>query len=166
VRLSYAIGVAQPVSIDLETFGTSRYARGDLLEMIDAEFDLRPAAIRQRLGLNRPIYRQTAVYGHFGRDDLDLPWERRDAWAGLERRSRGFPQRTDQELVDQLNQVLASPGWVSAKGRLLYALRAELAARGLEPPIEERNGIYIFGHRRRYELADGEVREVTGEEAG
>ena len=51
MRLSYAIGVAQPVSIDLETFGTSRYARGDLLEMIDAEFDLRPAAIRQRLGI-------------------------------------------------------------------------------------------------------------------
>ena len=78
IQLSYAIGVAQPTSIMVDTFGTSKLREDQLVEMIRKHFDLRPAGIIKMLDLRRPIYKQTAAYGHFGRDDQDLPWEKLD----------------------------------------------------------------------------------------
>lgn len=78
VQLAYAIGVAKPVSVRVDTFGTSTIDEGKIEKLVDKHFDLRPAAIIKVLDLRRPIYRQTAAYGHFGRTDLDLPWEKTD----------------------------------------------------------------------------------------
>ena len=78
VQLSYAIGVAQPTSVMVDTFGTSSLSNEELVNIIREHFDLRPAGIIKMLDLRRPIYKQTAAYGHFGRNDLDLPWERLD----------------------------------------------------------------------------------------
>ncbi len=83
IQLSYAIGVAQPTSINVNTFGTGKLSNSRLLEIIRKEFVLRPAGIIRMLDLRRPIYRQTASYGHFGRDDLSLPWEKTDKAAVL-----------------------------------------------------------------------------------
>jgi S-adenosylmethionine synthetase len=83
VQLSYAIGVARPTSIAVETFGTGRIGDERILELVNAHFDLRPAAIIKQLDLRRPIYQATAAYGHFGRDDIDAPWERTDKAAAL-----------------------------------------------------------------------------------
>lgn len=78
VQLAYAIGVAQPVSISINTFGTSDLPESKLIEAVRKNFDLRPAGIIEMLDLRRPIYKQTAAYGHFGRTDIDLPWEQTD----------------------------------------------------------------------------------------
>ncbi len=78
IQLSYAIGVAQPTSVMVDTFGTGKISDEKLVDIIRENFDLRPAGIIKMLDLRRPIYRQTAAYGHFGRTDLDLPWERLD----------------------------------------------------------------------------------------
>ncbi len=78
IQLSYAIGVAQPTSVMVDTFGTGKIDDDKLVEIIRENFDLRPAGIIKMLDLRRPIYKQTAAYGHFGRNDLDLPWERLD----------------------------------------------------------------------------------------
>lgn len=78
IQLSYAIGVAQPTSIMVDTFGTGKLSDEKLVEIIRENFDLRPAGIIKMLDLRRPIYKQTAAYGHFGRNDLDLPWEKLD----------------------------------------------------------------------------------------
>ncbi|ERI89454.1 methionine adenosyltransferase [Clostridiales bacterium oral taxon 876 str. F0540] len=78
IELAYAIGVAKPVSIEVDTFGTGKISDDKIIEIINKVFDLRPAAIIRDLDLRRPIYRQTAAYGHFGRTDVDLPWERLD----------------------------------------------------------------------------------------
>ncbi|HBF3623924.1 TPA: methionine adenosyltransferase [Clostridioides difficile] len=78
IQLSYAIGVAHPTSVMVDTFGTGKVSDERLIEIIRGNFDLRPAGIIQMLNLRRPIYKQTAAYGHFGRNDLDLPWERLD----------------------------------------------------------------------------------------
>ena len=78
IQLSYAIGVAHPTSISVETFGTGKLESTKLVEIIRENFDLRPAGIIKMLNLRRPIYKQTAAYGHFGRNDLDLPWEKLD----------------------------------------------------------------------------------------
>ena len=78
IQLAYAIGVAKPVSILVDTFGTGKIADEAISELVEKNFDLRPAAIIRDLGLRRPIYRQTAAYGHFGRTDVDLPWEHTD----------------------------------------------------------------------------------------
>ncbi len=78
LQVAYAIGVAHPVSVLVETFGTGKIAEEKIAELVRQFFDLRPAAIIHHLDLRRPIYRQTAAYGHFGRPDLDLPWERTD----------------------------------------------------------------------------------------
>lgn len=78
IQLSYAIGVAQPTSVMADTFGTGKLSDEKLTEIVRENFDLRPAGIIKMLDLRRPIYRQTAAYGHFGRNDLDLPWERLD----------------------------------------------------------------------------------------
>lgn len=78
IQLSYAIGVAQPTSINVDTFGTGKLGSERLVEIVREHFDLRPAGIIKMLDLRRPIYKQTAAYGHFGRNDLDLPWEKLD----------------------------------------------------------------------------------------
>ena len=78
VQLAYAIGVAQPVSIAVDTFGTGTVSEDALIDAVRSSFDLRPAGIINMLDLRRPIYKQTAAYGHFGRTDVDLPWERTD----------------------------------------------------------------------------------------
>ena len=83
VQVAYAIGVAHPVSVMVETFGTERVSRGRILELISEHFDLRPGAFRQYLRLHRPIYQKTAAYGHFGREDHDFTWERTDKAAAL-----------------------------------------------------------------------------------
>lgn len=78
IQLSYAIGVAQPTSVNIDTFGTGKIDGDKLTEIVRENFDLRPAGIIKMLDLRRPIYKQTAAYGHFGRNDLDLPWEKLD----------------------------------------------------------------------------------------
>jgi len=83
LQVSYAIGVARPLSLAIETFGTGRVPDDKILELIQKHFDFRPAAIIRELDLRRPIYHATAAYGHFGRDDIDAPWERTDKAAIL-----------------------------------------------------------------------------------
>ena len=78
IQLAYAIGVARPMSISVETFGSGQVGDAEIVGLVERHFDLRPGAIIRDLGLRRPIYKQTATYGHFGRDDLDLPWEQTD----------------------------------------------------------------------------------------
>jgi len=85
IQIAYAIGVASPVSISVETFGTAKVPDERITECIEKTFDLRPAAIIRTLDLRRPIYQQTAAYGHFGRTDLDLPWEKLDRVEELRR---------------------------------------------------------------------------------
>ena len=87
VQLAYAIGVAQPVSIAVETFGTGKVAEQDIVSYIRELFDLRPAGIIKMLDLRRPIYKQTAAYGHFGRTDIDVPWEQTDKAALLKEKA-------------------------------------------------------------------------------
>ncbi|MED1741456.1 methionine adenosyltransferase [Bacillus swezeyi] len=89
VQLAYAIGVAQPVSISIDTFGTGKASEEKLIEVVRRNFDLRPAGIIKMLDLRRPIYKQTAAYGHFGRLDLDLPWERTDKADQLRKEALG-----------------------------------------------------------------------------
>ena len=79
IQLSYAIGVSEPTSISVTTFGTGKLSDEKICEIVKKEFDLRPASIIKTLDLKKPMYKQTAAYGHFGRDDLDLTWERLDA---------------------------------------------------------------------------------------
>ena len=83
VQVAYAIGVAHPVSVSVETFGTEKVGRGRIAELIDQHFDLRPGAFREELKLHRPIYQKTAAYGHFGRDDADFTWESTSKAAAL-----------------------------------------------------------------------------------
>lgn len=90
VQLAYAIGVAHPVSIAVDTFGTGKLPEAQLVELVAENFDLRPAGIINMLDLRRPIYRQTAAYGHFGRTDVELPWEQTDKAAVLEEQAKRF----------------------------------------------------------------------------
>ena len=83
VQLSYAIGVARPLSVFVETFGTGKIEDEKIAEIVDKHFDLRPGAIIRDLNLRRPIYRKTAAYGHFGREDADFTWEKTDKAAEL-----------------------------------------------------------------------------------
>ena len=78
VQVAYAIGVAKPVSVMVETFGTEKIGRARIIELVEEHFDLRPGAFRRELDLHRPIFRQTAAYGHFGREVPDFTWERTD----------------------------------------------------------------------------------------
>jgi S-adenosylmethionine synthetase len=89
VQISYVIGVAHPLSVSIETFGTAKVKPGLITSLINKHFDLRPAAIIRDLNLRRPIYLQTASYGHFGRDDLDLPWEKTDKAETLKKEALG-----------------------------------------------------------------------------
>ncbi|MFI5389314.1 MAG: methionine adenosyltransferase [Candidatus Eremiobacterales bacterium] len=98
IQVAYAIGVAKPVYVLIECFGTNRVEESEIAKLVDAHFDLRPGAIIEAFDLRRPIYRQTATYGHFGRPDLNLPWERtdlaailRDA-AGIKENEEAFPR--------------------------------------------------------------------------
>ncbi len=85
IQLSYAIGVAQPTSVMVDTFGTGKVSDEKLVDIVRENFDLRPAGIIKMLDLRRPIYKQTAAYGHFGRNDLDLPWEKLDKAEALKK---------------------------------------------------------------------------------
>jgi len=78
VQVAYAIGVAHPVSVMVETFGTERISRAQITQLVEEHFDLRPGAFRNYLDLHRPIYQKTAAYGHFGREDHDFTWEKTD----------------------------------------------------------------------------------------
>ena len=78
IQIAYAIGVAEPSSISVDTFGTSKYSETELIKIIKENFKLTPKGIIETLDLRRPIYLQTAAYGHFGRTDIDLPWEKLD----------------------------------------------------------------------------------------
>jgi len=89
IQVSYSIGVARPLSVSVETFGTAKVDQKLILKLIDKHFDIRPEAIIQTFDLRRPIYRQTACYGHFGRDDLDLPWEKTDKAEVLKKEALG-----------------------------------------------------------------------------
>jgi S-adenosylmethionine synthetase len=95
IQVAYAIGVAKPVSVFVECFGTNRIEESRIAELVDAHFDLRPGAIISRFQLRRPIYRQTATYGHFGRPDLNLPWEKTDVAETL-RKAAGIKQNEEQ----------------------------------------------------------------------
>jgi S-adenosylmethionine synthetase len=92
IQVAYAIGVAHPLSVNVETFGTGSIPDERISSLVLEFFDLRPGAIIRDLGLRRPIYRPVSVYGHFGRDDLDLPWERTDKAAAL-RKAAGLNGR-------------------------------------------------------------------------
>jgi len=96
LEVAYAIGISQPVSLSIETFGTGRVPDEAILRLVREHFDLRPASIIAALGLRAPIYRQTAVYGHFGRTDLDLPWERTDKAAALAA-AAGLPEPASRQ---------------------------------------------------------------------
>jgi S-adenosylmethionine synthetase len=98
VQVAYAIGVAHPVSVFVETFGTNKIEEARIADLVREFFDLRPAAIIHNLDLRRPIYQQTASYGHFGRPDLDLPWEKTDKAEAL-RNAAGLKGGLDRELV-------------------------------------------------------------------
>jgi S-adenosylmethionine synthetase len=95
VQVAYAIGVAHPVSLMVETFGTERISRGQILQLVRDNFDLRPGAFRQYLDLHRPIYQKTAAYGHFGREDRDFTWEKTDKADAL-RDAAGLAPRESQ----------------------------------------------------------------------
>ncbi len=98
VQVAYAIGVAHPVSVFVETFGTNKIDEAKIADLVRDHFDLRPAAIIHNLNLRRPIYQQTAAYGHFGRPDLDLPWEKTDKAEEL-RSAAGLHGAVDRELA-------------------------------------------------------------------
>jgi S-adenosylmethionine synthetase len=95
VQVAYAIGVAHPVSVMAETFGTEKVSRGKIAELIGEHFDLRPGAFREYLNLHRPIYQKTAAYGHFGREDRDFTWEKTDKAKAL-REAAGLAERESQ----------------------------------------------------------------------
>lgn len=96
VQLSYAIGVAQPTSIQIDSFGTGKVSDTLLTRLVRETFDLRPAGIITELDLRRPIYKQTAAYGHFGREDLELPWEKTDKIDMLNRVLQNITERNRQ----------------------------------------------------------------------
>ena len=90
IELAYAIGIAKPVSVFVETFGTGKLPDDKIVELVNKHFDLRPASIIRELDLRRPIYRQVAAYGHFGRTDIDLPWEKTDKADLLRQEAQGM----------------------------------------------------------------------------
>ena len=95
MQVAYAIGVAEPVSINVETFGTSEYSSDELVQLIEGQFDMRPGAIIRDLRLRRPIFRNTAAFGHFGRDDIDAPWESTDKAEALQQAATTLQRAAD-----------------------------------------------------------------------
>jgi S-adenosylmethionine synthetase len=85
IQIAYVIGVAHPLSVSAEAFGTAKVSNQKMVEVINSNFDLRPAAIIKYFDLRRPIYRKTAAYGHFGRTDIEFPWEKTDMAATLKK---------------------------------------------------------------------------------
>src|SRR5213076_940300 len=108
IELSYAIGIAKPLSVSIETFNTGKIPDERILGLIDRHFDLRPGAIIEALDLRRPIFRQTAAYGHFGRPDLDLPWERTDKAELLAAEARSSTLKSAQPM-DQPAGAVSQP---------------------------------------------------------
>jgi S-adenosylmethionine synthetase len=98
LQVAYAIGVAHPVSVMIETFGTEKVGRATIAALVDEHFDLRPGAFRRELNLHRPIYQKTAAYGHFGREDADFTWEQTGK-AELLREAAGLPDREADAVV-------------------------------------------------------------------
>jgi S-adenosylmethionine synthetase len=109
LEVAYAIGIAQPLSLSIETFGTGHVPDDVILRIVREHFDLRPASIISTLGLREPIYRQTAAYGHFGRTDLDLPWERTDKAAALAA-DAGLPEPAPRVPESWLDEAPGVPG--------------------------------------------------------
>ena len=131
VQVAYAIGVAHPVSVMVETFGTEKVGRGRIAELVDEHFDLRPGAFREELNLHRPIYQKTAAYGHFGREDHDFTWERTDKAAALA--EAAGPRRARRV-------GLAGTVRRHAKGGLRAALRRSSASVLQGPVVEPEHG--------------------------
>ena len=127
VQVAYAIGVAHPVSVMVETFGTEKIGRGRILELIDAHFDLRPGAFRQYLELHRPIYQKTAAYGHFGREDHDFTWESTDKAARAARRRRARRRRSHR-LSDSHDGAAGPPAMADLRLDTNFVDYAILAA--------------------------------------
>jgi S-adenosylmethionine synthetase len=96
LQVAYAIGVAHPVSVMVQTFGTGKLSNAEIGRLIEEHFDLRPAAFRRYLDLHRPIFQKTAAYGHFGREDHDFTWERTDRADDL-RKAAGLEAKTEAE---------------------------------------------------------------------
>ena len=94
VQVAYAIGVAHPVSVMVQTFGTGKLSDHEISKLVEEHFDLRPAAFRRYLDLHRPIFQKTAAYGHFGREDADFTWERTDRADDL-RKAAGLEARAE-----------------------------------------------------------------------
>ena len=99
IQVAYAIGVAHPVSVMVDTYGTERVARSKIAELINEHFDLRPGAFRDYLNLHRPIYQKTAAYGHFGRDDHDFTWERTDKADALRQAAGGYAESSPETIT-------------------------------------------------------------------
>ena len=139
IQVAYAIGVAHPVSVMVETFGTEKIGRAEIARAVDEVFDLRPGAFREELNLHRPIYQKTAAYGHFGRDDADFTWERTDkgrrsarppvsdlgieAVGAARRPTRHVPQRATPPEPAEAHSASPRAGWrrspVSSRSRPL-----------------------------------------------
>ena len=143
VEVAYGIGIARPISFSVDSFGTGRIDDAQIQALVERHFDLRPASIIAALDLRRPIYRQTAAYGHFGRPDLDLPWERTDkaallaAEAGLPEPSRSRSPRADR-------WACSPAGWgaVAASSLIIGAVIA-LVRHGPEAPARSDHGIRL-----------------------
>ncbi len=129
VQVAYAIGVAHPVSVMIETFGTERIGRGRILELIQEHFDLRPAAFRHYLRLHRPIYQQTAAYGHFGREEPDFTWELTDKAQAL-RDAAGLDATVEARRA-LIARVIPLTQTRAIKGLWDYELPLELAEAGV-----------------------------------
>ena len=123
VQVAYAIGVAHPVSVMVETFGTERVARSLIAQLVNEHFDLRPGAFRKYLDLHRPIYRKTAAYGHFGREDHDFTWEKTDK-ADTLREAAGLGERAAGRAGERLALGRPHPEHVDGPAHALEALAA------------------------------------------
>ena len=169
VEVAYGIGIARPISFSVDSFGTGRIDDAQIQALVERHFDLRPASIIAALDLRRPLYRQTAAYGHFGRPDLDLPWERTDK-AALLASEAGLPEPTSwsRSPRPEVDALLAA-GWgaVAASSLVIGALIA-LVRPVPDAPARADHGVRIGcahqlgrlragrgGRRRRWPAADG-----------
>ena len=157
VQVAYAIGVAHPVSVMVETFGTEKIGRGKIAALVDEHFDLRPGAFREELDLHRPIYQKTAAYGHFGRDDHDFTWEQTDKADALKAAAGLWPTRAPLPAARAscARRVAAGdrhvarvgprrPGASASGGSLIGTGRARGAGEGAKP------GVAALSHRYRH----------------
>ena len=138
VQVAYAIGVAHPVSVMVETFGTEKIGRSRILELICEHFDLRPGAFRQYLRLHRPIYQKTAAYGHFGRDDHDFTWERTDKAAAL-RAAAGLGAAAVERINGPEPDAFTRRGWRRSRGPRGPRSRCRMIPPGSSTPRNEKS---------------------------